>query len=377
MRIPSTMSIDLSRPVRRRLARLIVALNLIFTAGMAAFLYYWPQHDQFGPRGRAFLDRVLIQFHLGAENVVAAWYSSMLLLVVALACLVAYALDRRHARAGFHRTLALGWLALAAAFTLLSLDEIGSLHERVGMIVQLNAASLARGATQPVGWVYLLALPIGVVAFFILAFAWVQVRRAPLAFALVVAGVLLYVSDPFLELLELTLQQGSLGMLAERILEEGVAELGGTTCVLMGIVLYASRRTGTHRLAFALPSRRIRVAAGALLLAGVPLAAAAVRRLPAGDVGIPENWFPSAAIFVLAVGWMTTRRAWGIAAIAILVSAYFGAGLFGYAEWYAAIGYPRVLVDVLATALAVTGWVMPGTPHLSASTRHPALSTQH
>src|SRR6187549_3586184 len=130
----SMISLDLSRPVRRRLVRLIVALNLIFIAGMAAFLYYWPSREYFGPRGRWALDYALVQFHLGAENVVAAWYSSMLLLLVALACLAAYALDGQQLAANPAKTrtvlisrLRLGWLALAAAFTVLSLDEIGSL----------------------------------------------------------------------------------------------------------------------------------------------------------------------------------------------------------------------------------------------------------
>ena len=143
------MTIDLSRRVRRRLALLVIALNLIFTAGMVAFLYYWPQRDYFGPRGRAFVDHVLVQFHLGAENVVAAWYSSMLLLLVAVVCVMAYALDRRHAHGWFRRTLAMGWLPLAAAFTVLSLDEVGSIHERVGMSGAL-ATAVSQGAGQPI-----------------------------------------------------------------------------------------------------------------------------------------------------------------------------------------------------------------------------------
>ena len=368
------MTVDLSRPVRRRLALLVIALNLIFTAGMVAFLYYWPQRDYFGPRGRAFVDHVLVQFHLGAENVVAAWYSSMLLLLVAVSCVMAYALDRRHAHGWFRRTLAMGWLALAAAFTVLSLDEVGSIHERVGMSGAL-ATAVSQGAGQPIGWVYLLALPMALAAFFILSFAWVQLRRAPMAFALVAAGILLYVSNPFLEVLEGTLRQGTLGMLAERVIEEGLAELGGTTCVLLGVLLYASGGGATGRHAFEMPSRAVRLLAAIVLLAGIPISAAVVLRLPAGDVGIPENWFPAAAFFLLAIMWMTTRRAWGIAAIAILVSAYFGAGLFGYADWFADIGYPRVLLDLVATAIAVLPWLIPNTamdaPRFGRSPDHP------
>jgi hypothetical protein len=393
----SMIRLDLSRPARKRVAALIVALNLIFIGGMAAFLYYWPSREYFGPRGRWAMDHVLVQFHLGAENVVAAWYSSMLLLLVALACLAAYALDGKSlpeetgtvpvsvlfaenaAKTGKVPVFRLrqGWLLLAAAFAGLSLDEIGSLHERIGMVVALNRASLTPDSTQAVGWVYLLAVPIGAVALLMLVFGWVRFRRAPAAFALLTVGVLLYVSDPFLELLEQTLQPGTLGMLAERVLEEGVAELGGTTCVLMGIVLYAARTGATHRPIFALPGRCLRLIAGLILLAGIPATEMLVAQLPAGDVGIPANWFPAAAWFLLAIGWMTTRRAWGIAAIAIVASAYFGAGLFGYAGWYAAIGYPRVLVDAVVTGIAVLGWLIPGTRHSAHRAGHHALSTAH
>jgi hypothetical protein len=103
------LSVNLDRRWRTQLAWFVSVLNLVFTAGMTAFLYYWAHRDHYGPRGRAFIDRVLVQFHLGAENVVAAWYSSMLLLLVAVACMLAYALDRRHADSRFEQALARGW----------------------------------------------------------------------------------------------------------------------------------------------------------------------------------------------------------------------------------------------------------------------------
>jgi len=370
------LSFDLGRVNRARLTWLVVALNLVFTAGMTAFLYYWAHRDHFGPHGRAFINRVLVQFHLGAENVVAAWYSSMLLLLVGLACTLAYALDQRQGGSAFDRILARGWLVLAGTFLLLSLDEIGSLHERVGMLVRLNGASLSPHATGPIGWVYLLAIPIGAGAIFMLAFGWMRLRHAPAAFALLATGVLLYVSDPFLELIEKTLPPNGAGIYVERVLEEGVAELGGTTCILCGVLLYASRRAGAGAQTFAAPSRRARVVAGVVLLIGIPVAHAIVQRLPPGDVGIAENWFPAAAFFVLAIVWAATRRAWGVATIALMVSAYFGAGLFGYASWYAALHYQRVAIDMIATALAVSLSAL-STEHqaLSTTTQHPAPST--
>jgi hypothetical protein len=347
------LSVDLDRRPRARLAGLIVAANLVCTAGMVVFLHFWARRDHYGPHGRAFIDRVLVQFHLGAENVVAAWYSSMLLLLVCLACVLAWAVDRRGARDGSDETLAHGWLILAATFLLLSLDEVGSLHERIGMLVRLNRASLSPHATGPVGWVSVLAIPIAAVALFMLAFGWIRLRRVPAAFVLLAIGVGLYVSDPFLELIEQQLPANSVRLYAERVLEEGVAELGGTTCLLFGVLLYAARRAGPGVHAFSAPSRLVRGIAGGLMIAGIFIAHAVVARLPEGDVGIAENWFPAAAFFCLAIGLMATRRAWGAATLALVLSAYFGAGLFGYAGWYAALHYNRVAVDTIATTVAV------------------------
>lgn len=372
----TSLELKLGRKPLLSLAAGIWALNLIFMAGMTAFLHVWANYDTYGPRGRWFIKYVLVQFHLGAENVVAAWYSSMLLLLVAVACLAAYALDRRTPRRGFDAWLGYGWWLLAAAFAALSLDEIGSFHERIGMIVALNRASLTPGAAGAVGWVSMLAIPIGAVALFMLAFGWLRLRRAPLALALLAAGVFLYVSDPFLELLEQSLLRGGGGLLLERIVEEGLAELGGTTCVLFGVLLYCRRIARDEAPRFAAPSRKIGALAGMALVAGVPIAHAVVSRLPSGDTGIPENWFPAAALFLLAAGWYASRGLCVLVVVLLALSAYFGAGLFGYAAWYAAIGYRGVLVDALVTAITATFAVLT-TGHPALSTEHPALSTQH
>lgn len=351
-----TVRLDLRERDLRSLALWLSLTNVAFVAGMIAFIHYWDHFDHYGPRGRMLIRHVLIQFHLGTENVIAAWYSSMLLLAVALAAGLVYALERRQPRAGVDRWLSGGWLVFATVFTLLSLDELGSFHERIGMMVALNKASLAPASTTPVGWVVMLAVPIAVVAAFMLAFAWLRLRRAPVAFALIVAGVLLYLSDPALELLEGTLvKNGGAKLILERILEEAVAELGGTMCFLFGVLLHAIRTEGAPPWTFTIPRRsaaRIAAAAGVLLTAGVPLAHWFVDRLPGGDSGVPDNWFPAAALGLLAVmlagGYGRAARV--PAALAVALSAYFGAGIFVHTALFRAIGYRGALVDTIATA---------------------------
>lgn len=333
------------------MAGVLVGANLIFTAGTAAFIYYWPRRDGYGPGGRAFIDDVLVQFHLATENVIAVWYSSMLLLSVAAAAVIAYALDRRQSHTGFERVVETGWLVIAGCFAVLSLDEIGSFHERLGMVAWGSA---------PTGWVYVLALPIGLVALFMAAFAWLRLRRARAAAAFFVAGLALFLSNPFLELIEMSQLHGGGSMRLHDtllVVEEGLTELGGTLCFLLGVILYirATAGLGPHDFPLDTPAATQTIAAGGLLLtAGVPAARWFVDQLPPGDTGIPDNWFPAAALYLLALLALATRgtRAIRVAAGAIAVSAAFGASLYGYASWFHRIGYPGTALAAAVTAVA-------------------------
>ena len=335
-----------------RLGLGLAAINLIFTAGTAAFIHYWAVRDAYGPRGRAFIDYGLVQFHLATENVIAAWYSSMLLLSVAAAAAIAYALDRRRSHTGIDRLVDAGWLVIAGCFALLSLDEIGSLHERVGMVT--------RGASKATGWVYVLALPIGLIALFMAAFAWLRLRRARAAAVCFAAGIALFLSNPVMELIEMSLLHGGGSIRihdALLVVEEGVAELGGTLCFLLGVMLYirATAGAGPHDFAVDAPAAMLTIAAGGLLLtAGVPVVRWIVDRLPAGDTGITDNWFPAAALYLLALLALATRGTPGLplAAAAIAVSAAFGASLYGYANWFHRIGYPGTALAAAVTAVA-------------------------
>ena len=330
----------------------LAATNLIFTAGTAVFIHFWAVRDTYGPRGRAFIDYLLVQFHLATENVIASWYSSMLLLSVASAAVIAYALDRRQAQAGLERLVESGWLLIAACFAVLSLDEIGSLHERVGMIT--------RGTARATGWVYVLAVPIGAIGLLMAAFAWLRLRRAPAAAAFFVTGIALFLSNPVMELIEMSLLHGGGSIRIHDtllVVEEGLAELGGTLCFLIGVLLYirATAGAGPHEFALDTPEAIHALATGALLLtAGVPAMRWLVDRLPAGDTGIPDNWFPAAVLYLLALFALTTRgtRAIPFAAGAIALSAAFGASLYGYVGWFHRLGYPGTALATAVTAVA-------------------------
>lgn len=337
-----------------------MGVNLVFTVGTALFIREWQHRNWHGARGRWLVDHFLVQFHLATENVIAAWYSSMLLLTVALAAGLAFAVDPpsrvTHAilRDTSETALRGGWLIVAAAFAGLSLDELGSLHERLGM--------LRYGGNHAAGWVYVLLIPIAAVGIFMLAFAWLRLRRVPAAAALFALGTILFLSDPVFELAEMSLLRAGMGNdlaihNALLVIEEGIVELGGALCFLMGVLVYIRRTAGQGPHEFQLAGPRVPLAvasAGLLFTAGVPVAHWFVARLPPGDTGVPDNWFPAATLYLLAVVALATRgrRAIPLATLAMAGSAAFGAALYGYLHWYARIGYPGEALDAAVTAVA-------------------------
>jgi hypothetical protein len=339
-----------------------VTICLALLAALNAFLLFTTdavmEATQAGslPAGAA-TTKLLRHLNLSYENVTATWYSSMLILAVALMAALCFAVDAAHASsngAGVReRWLARAWLAVALVFTLLSLDELGSLHERIGGVPSLNLVSGVE-----VGWVYILALPIALVGAGLLAFAWVRLRKHPLVCVLFAAGTILYLSVPVLEHGENLVHEAAgwaddvKRPVFDFVREEGT-ELFGSLLFLAATAVYALQRTRDHaqrtRSAPAIvfhAEPRVVLAFTAVLVALGDLLMRASRRavldLPAIDSGIPNNWFPAALAAVAAFAALATRdraRATrqggagvyvGVAAYACLVSAYYGAHWRGW-----------------------------------------------
>jgi hypothetical protein len=279
---------------------------------------------------KQFTRYVLVQGHLATENVIAVWYSSMLLLSVAALSAAAWMVDNRR-REGILRH---GWLGFAAIFTLLSMDELGSLHERVGMLPIVHG--------EAVGWVYLLAVPMGLVAILMVAFAALHLRRVPRAFLLIAIGVGLYVLNPFSEDLELAMNQSGAALwlrITRTLVEEVVLELTGTLCFAAGVCTYVAAKAD-DRLEWAMTKRTLRLVCWLIIGSLMVPARASLwidGALPLGDRGMLQNWFPAAAWIVVAALAITavSRRRWPsltIASVATAASAFFGVGLYLYSD---------------------------------------------
>jgi PAS domain S-box-containing protein len=75
------------------------------------------------------LSGILWRFSLGGENNLASWWSGLLLLLGGL-----HAIDGYYRHRADDLNVARAWLVIGAVLCALSLDEIGSLHERVGLL---------------------------------------------------------------------------------------------------------------------------------------------------------------------------------------------------------------------------------------------------
>jgi len=86
------------------------------------------------------------QFDLGVESNLASLWSGLMLLISALHAYDGWAGNRRH-----NLSWASAWLVIAAALAALSLDEIGSLHERVELIKGWPGRALISGIAAVYG----------------------------------------------------------------------------------------------------------------------------------------------------------------------------------------------------------------------------------
>ena len=309
------------------IAKKIIAINILLLAG--TFIFNTSRMQIFR------------ETDLASENVFAAWYSSMLLLLSAVLSFYCFMVDERRIEQNSRRVWNFGWLVYAAAFATLSFDELGSIHEHIGSFTAFKQAGNLVTNTKDSGWVFFYVV-VGVVSLFMLMFSILKLKEVKWSLLLLVTGLLLYLSNPFQEYFEIETMRAAGGEQSWRrpvnllLLEEG-SEIFGSLSFFTAIALYAKQypyRIETNKF----PVVRVVVycflgAAICLLLIDVLF----------GDVrgdeqnGVPKNWITAAAAFLLSVYCFFTYNTektnsyllFGI--FLLCLSVYFGSNRFA---WY-------------------------------------------
>ncbi|MCL7971303.1 MAG: hypothetical protein M8866_04300, partial [marine benthic group bacterium] len=252
------------------------------------------------------------QITLAAENNAAVWVASMLLFGVGLVALICAGVERLVAASGSGtgtdpRSIVVAWSVVAAGFFLLSLDEMGSLHERLADNVVVRLVLPEIGFVE--GWAAVFTAPLVLLAVVVLWASWRHFQAVSGMLPLVSIGVLLFLTAPVHEHFEVAagaanLHANAWGRPAWQIAAEEGTELLATLCFLAAGLRYAEHRSrGIRRLdgkvgveiGWRIPTAALAVFTLALVavhLAGPEVAWAAEGR------GVPSNWFPSAAAFV-------------------------------------------------------------------------------
>ena len=329
-------------------------VNIIILIGTSIFWSFYKKYNEsFNEKAPVWIRFGLNQFNLCTENVLAVWYSSMLMLFVSIACFSCFVLEKRSLTNKRSRKLSFGWLLLSIMFFGLSADEMGSWHESILMI---DFSHLL-----PINWMNALTIPIALVGLLMGTFFWLHVKSKPISFVLMIIGLILYLSNPFLERLEHILANEGLTQLNSLIwLEEG-GEIFGTLSFLMATILYATKIKGfTTKLSiryFTYPA----IVFGALIITGVWISNIYPKYLPRGDDGIAQNWFPAMLSMIAglaALGFILKKINFAyisIAFFAIINSMYYGGNILGWV--YGSDKY-RTFVHSVLILLAVINMIL-------------------
>lgn len=333
--------------------KIIVLLNLFFLAGTYFFHYYLYRILQGDWSQGSGLKYLVVQFSLANENVLATWYSSMLFLLVGVFCFFCYLIQSKASQNFLGIKISYGWCLISALFLLLSLDEISSLHERLGSLSTLNPFG-----DYPLGWVSLLGVPIALICLFMIGFFMVQVKRAPLPAGIAIAAFVVFASIPLQEYFEVeALQASEDPALWERpapllLIEEG-SELLGATLLLLSSILFAAKPApfGKKWSLFSIEiDMKVKSKQGSMcrfimffaFLAFLMLLIVQSDMLVLqGDHGIRKNWFPAAASFLASLLWLSLYIYEGqprivrkiflcLSLYSLFISAFFGANFYGY-----------------------------------------------
>jgi hypothetical protein len=311
-------------------------LAMVFVAGTGLVFGILADPDHLtGVLSKPSVILVLSQFNLAAENTVATWFSSMVLFVTAVFALLCYGIGAGEVA---KRRFSYGWILMALFFLVLSLDEIGSIHENAG---QISSLDLFGNQT----WESVLILPLILVTAYMMAFAWTQLKDRLPIFLLMAAGALLLVSIPVQEHIESGMwklheaDEGWNRPLVFVLLEEGT-EMAAAFFFIWSMYLYLTSTPASYPGVIKigpLSDQRVIMFAGIAVVVMLVtfLLSLQLNSVPRSDEGVPVNWYPAIIAATLSIGRLFFWKDRHPVRILypLMLSAYFGSNLYSLMGW--------------------------------------------
>ena len=232
--------------------------------------------------------------NLASEMNFAAWWSGILLLVFGLLAYELYSVRRDETRTA--------WLILAFAWAGLSLDEIGSLHERVAIFF---------------GWIAF--VPIGLIGAALVSYALytlLKQRSARGSAAVILLGLFIMSSAVLYEYFERLVDWPSWAVGLRVGAEEGTELLGMFLC-LSGVVKQRPHQVWPTGLSRMIPNPHRMLHIDALLIGGfffhLIVSVLTAMYVEIAERGVPAVWYPTALFLVLAFAalwrfWARSKR---------------------------------------------------------------------
>lgn len=291
----------------------VIIILILIASSWFIYYYYSILNQNWSSGGDSKI--IFALFNIAGENTISTWCASMIFMLTGLINLLLFFYIRKLTLSKAQRKTVWGWFLISIFFIGLSADEMGSIHERLGMLFNSNNVMLQYGSLFKVGLILA-----GIVGLYMIWFFVQHFKSYLLALLFFGAGILGITSvvlfeegwDNKMDLLIETateLQQ----IIQISILEEGL-ELLSSWFFLIGCLLVLFK-IGEDKQVIERSANKvisIRVQPGVLigstffLIAVVAFGVGIIAPIlefgiEGGDTGITRNWFPSALAFSAAI----------------------------------------------------------------------------
>jgi hypothetical protein len=340
------LSFNIQASSRQAYMALLIIVSINFCLLIGTFLCNTVDLNQHS----FFIGFILRESNLAWENTLATWYSSMLLLTVALLAVLCFVIDRKANTNRFDNFLNYGWITIGLIFTGLSLDEIGSIHESIGNIDFFRSLGVKEALLSNTFYGLIL-----IVGLFMTVFGFLRFKKNKWAIIFGILGVLLFITVPLQERLEWS--KAIWDATAKNydrsaysiIIEEGTEIFGSLSfiiCLVQYLVALDRKPEENENLVI---NRRLLINPKKLFISVIivififSLLNIAIEyeflHIQKSDNGIPENWFPSMAAFTTSLisfylyfdnKKSTNTKQKGLllfSFLSLVMSAYFGSNL--------------------------------------------------